>query len=156
MEDDIQDAVPELLPARPPVPFTYSEPRPRPRRGVVTALAVAADLLVVLLGGFITFLISFQDFAENSDVLARKQASQTELLGGVAIAVLVIVAACAFWARAYVAGVLQVAVVAAVLVFTTVAVHHYARLFPYDGTPNTQPTSTSTYVPCFSGSNDCN
>jgi Family of unknown function (DUF6234) len=156
MEDDIQDAVPVALPERLPVPFRYAEPRPRPHRGTTIALVLAVDLLVALLGGLFTFMISFQGFADNGNLLARKQASQTELLGGVALAILVIAAACAFWAKAYLTVMVQVVAIVAVLICTTLAVHKYSRLFPYDGTPNDQPTATSTYSPCYSGSGDCN
>lgn len=156
MEDDIQDAVPVALPERLPSPFKYAEPRRRPPRVTAILLALAADLLVVLVGGLLTFMISFQGFAEHDNLLARKQISQTELLGGVAIAVLVVAAALAFWARAHVTGLVQVAAIFGVLLCTTVAVHGYSLQLPYDETPSVQPTATSTYSPCFSGSGTCN
>ncbi|MBR7824847.1 hypothetical protein KDK95_00900 [Actinospica sp. MGRD01-02] len=161
MEDDIQDAAPEPLPVRLEVPFTYKEPRPRPPRGAVIALVLGADVLLAILGGFLMLLIDFQSFAETSPALSSKQASQTELLGGVVTAVLVLIAACTVWARTYLTGLLQCVFIVAVLIFTASAVHHYERLFPSSGTPTVQstptptPTSTYTYVPCFSGSNDC-
>ena len=160
MEDDVQDAAPEPLPVRLDVPFKYSEPRPRPPRGAVIALILGADLLLAVLGGFLMLLIDFQSFAETSPALNSKQTSQTELLGGVVAALLIVLAVCAFWARTYLTGLLQCVFIVAVLVFTAAAVHHYEKLFPshtttVQSTPTPTSTSTYTYVPCFSGSHDC-
>jgi hypothetical protein len=157
VQDDIQDIVPERLPARLPSPFTRREQPERPSRASATAVAFVLDLSVLLLGGLFRFMISFQGFAQGSaqsgSLLVPKQISQTELLGGIAVAILLVVAVYAWWVRSMGTVLFQCVLVLAVLMITGTTVNGYSKSLPHTDTPSVQPTSTSTYVPCFSGSN---
>ncbi|HET9173505.1 MAG TPA: DUF6234 family protein [Actinospica sp.] len=153
VQDDIQDAVPEQLPARLPIPFKYHEEPDRPSSGSAIAMALVVDLSLLLMGGYFTFAISFQGFGDHGPDLASKQISQTELVCGVAVVILAIAAAYAWWVRSMGTVLFQCVLVLVVLVVTASSVNGYSRSLPQVGTPSVQPTSTSTFVPCFSGSN---
>ena len=155
-EDDIQDAVPRAAPERLPIPFKYHEPENRPR-GTVIGLAALADMVVLLVGGVLSFMIDFQSFSDEgakTTALADEQISQTLVLGVVAAGILIATAVAAFWARANVTGVIQCVFVVCVLMLTASSVRDLRHSAPMGGSSNVQPTSTSTFVPCYPGSSD--
>lgn len=157
-EDEIQDAVPKPAPERLPIPFKYREPPDRPR-GTVIGLAVFADVMILLVGGLISLAINFQGFSESAGpkdaALADRQVSETLWLGGVVAVLLIATAAAAFWARADATGFAQCIFLVFVLLLTASTDSHLRQSAPQSPTSNYQPepTSTSTFVPCYSGSN---
>ena len=153
VQDDIQDAVPQPLPERLPSPFTYRGESERSRRASAIGVAFLADLLALVVGGLFAFMIDFQSYSDPSHLSAPKQISETHLLCGVVVAILFVAAVYAWWVRSIGTVLFQGAAVLLVLVMSAAAVHQYSRFQPFTGTPSVQPTATSTFVPCFSGSN---
>ena len=116
-EDEIQDAVPRAAPERLPIPFTYHEPESRPR-GRAVALAYLADLVVLAVGGPLTFLIFLEAFPERTPMITDGQVTQILALAAAAAVILITAAVAAFRAGAKLTGLVQCVFVICVLMLT--------------------------------------